>query len=63
MKMTLKEINQKIRDYPKPIAGNDSYFNWLLEEKGKLQTLIKRNRMKTRQKPLYIDDSHQCHYG
>ena len=44
MKMTLKEINEEIRNYPTPIAGCDTYFNWLLEERRRLQTLLKRKK-------------------
>ena len=62
MKMTLKEINEEIRNYPTPIAGCDTHFNWLLEERRRLQTLIHENKMKTKQKKL-DDDGHQCHYG
>ena len=38
--MTLKEINEEIRNYPTPIARCDTHFNWLVEERSKLQTLI-----------------------
>tara|TARA_B100001142_G_C14067202_1_gene552070 strand:+ start:472 stop:609 length:138 start_codon:yes stop_codon:yes gene_type:complete len=40
MEMTLKEINEEIRNYPTPIARCDTHFNWLVEERSKLQTLI-----------------------
>ena len=62
MKMTLKEINEEIRHYPTPIAGCDSHFNWLLEERRKIETLINENKMKNKKKKL-DDDGHQCHYG
>ena len=55
--MTLKEINEEIRNYPTPIAGCDTHFNWLLEERGRLQTLINENKMKSKQKKL-DDDGH-----
>ena len=61
--MTLKEINEEIRNYPRPIAGCDIHFNWLLEERRKLQTLINKNKIKTKQKKLDGDDGRQCHYG
>ena len=57
MKKTLEEINEEIRNYPTPIAGCDTYFNWLLEEKRILQIRINKNKKKL------DDDGHQCHYG
>ena len=62
MKMKLKEINEEIRKYPTPIAGCDTHFNWLLEERRRLQTMINGNKIKTEKKKL-DDDGHQCHYG
>ena len=44
MEMTLKEINEEIKNYPTPIAGCDAHFNWLLEERRRLQTLLKRKK-------------------
>ena len=38
--MTLKEVNEEIRYYPIPIAGCDTYFNWLLEERKRLESVI-----------------------
>ena len=61
MKMTLKEINEEIRNYPKPTAGCDTHFNWLIEERRRLQTLMNEYKMKTKKKKL-DDDGHQCHY-
>ena len=62
--MTLKEINEEIRNYPTPIAGCDTHFNWLLEERRRLQTLINENenKVKTKKKKLDNNDGHQCHY-
>ena len=62
MKMPLKDINEEIRNYPTPIAGCDTHFNWLIEERWRLQTLINENKIKTKQKKCN-DDDHQCHYG
>ncbi|PPR78591.1 MAG: hypothetical protein CFH06_00738 [Alphaproteobacteria bacterium MarineAlpha3_Bin5] len=56
MKMTLKEINEEIRNYPTPIVGCDTHFNCLLEERRRLQTLI--NKMKTKKKKLDDDSRH-----
>ena len=61
MKMTLKEINEEIRNYPIPIAGCDTHFNWLLEERLRLEILINENKKKTKKEKL--DGGHQCHYG
>ena len=62
--MTLEEINKEIRNYPTPIAGCDTHFNWLLEEREKLQALIIENKKKTKNKNLDDhNDDHQCHYG
>ena len=62
--MTLEEINEEIRNYPTPIAGCDTHFNWLLEERSRLQELINENKKKTKNKNLNNhDDGHQCHYG
>ena len=44
--MTLKQINEKIIRYPTPIAGCDSHFNWLLEERARLLTLINETEIK-----------------
>ena len=65
MKMTLKEINEEIRTYRIPIVRCDAHFNWLLEEKRRLETLINGNEdnIKTKKKKLDDDDGHQCHYG
>ena len=61
--MTLEEINKEIRNYPAPIAGCDTHFNWLLEESRRLQALINENEKKTKNKNLdEPDDGHQCHY-
>ena len=58
--MTLKYINEEISNYPTPIAGYDTHFNWLLEERRRLQTLINENENKEKE---INDDGHQCHYG
>ena len=60
--MRLKEINEKIRYYPTPIAGCDTHFNWLLEERRRLQIEMDGNKIRTKQKKVN-DDAHQCHYG
>ena len=44
--MTLKEVNEEIRNYPTPITGCDIHFNCLLEERRKLETLINENEDK-----------------
>ena len=61
--MTLEEINKEIRNYPTPIARCDTHFNWLLEERSRLQKQINENEKKTKNKYLdEPDDGHQCHY-
>ena len=61
LKMTLKKINEEIKNYPTPIAGCDTHLNWLLEERRRLQTLI--NEVRTKKKALDSSDGHQCHCG
>ena len=46
MKMTLREINEKIINYPRPIAGCDTHFNWLLGERKRLEKLMNKSKTK-----------------
>jgi hypothetical protein len=35
-KLTIKDINKKLIDYPQPVSGCDAQYTWLLEEREKL---------------------------
>ncbi len=41
LKNKLKELNEEIRYYPGLIAGCDTQFNWLLEERIRLANQLK----------------------
>ena len=62
MKMPLKQVNEKIIRYPIPIAGCYSHFNWLLEKRARLLTLINETKMKENKEALDDADGYQCHY-
>lgn len=40
-KMTLDEINRKIKEYPQPISGCDAQFTWLLQQR---ENILGHNR-------------------